>query len=1415
MPPAEKESLARLPNWVFPETDLAALRAMLLVGAWSPEVPADAAALEQFGSHAQAVQSFCEQRSIGAIGDAGALIRYYSQEPRSVDEPGSFYVWEQPKQTWADLAPGLRAIDLDCFAKVATQALSQAPGREIFDEKEPKGPSARLRAGLLNSLALLGNSDGLLEISPPPSQRAAAIVATLLQPQATAWSTLTEQMSFLAEAAPTAFLAAVEDGLTQGDRSPVLNQPQVVRHIAGALSVLCWDSGLLLRASLCLCRLAQRAEAPEGSIRDSHPLQCLQDAFRFGHPQTNASTEDRLKVLQQLYDIYPQVAWELFLLLLRRMDTFIDNVHRPQFLRITVPPADRLFYPGEEYGQLQTIVTLAANFAGIEGERWSALLQNSSQIPESLRLYLLRRCDQVASLLRDNEAQTWDTLRNQLHYLRINIKNVTKHQKSWQNLLDKTNKLYKKLEPKDLALRFAWLFTPGKELPLYFSDLEKEGRYIDVQRNKSIEEIGQNENHWEIIQKLSKTPTISQSLLARFLANVSWAQQFESILLAAKTFESYLDLAPSFLAWRLVRCDFSETVALLRRLNQESRYEEAVRFAISLSGSANDRELQLWTLIDELGDPLRRMYWQTLQYLGGWSKRSSEAVEWAISHFMAVGRMQEALTEAIVAKSSISTALQLDIVEKSLTYFQEQVANQQAADDAYLQDHPEEQINRLFSNTRRPNHNELAKVAEFLENKVNPKFPAEMQRTRELETQLISFLDFFDHYKPRFLPTYLIEHPQEFSALSPKCARNLARLWDGFPGDHLPVPAVDDFLFAWCCQVLTKPWPQAGSDFRWEALATLLARPLDIDGRWPCTAVRRLLEEHPNNSLIRGLGSAKRRLRGATSRAVDAGGGIERALAAGFRRDAEVMKSAWPQTAALLFDMAEYYEGDAKHYDEHAQTSRWRYQMNIPPADVRPLFPLISIRIENFRAIEMLDLPLHPRLTVLYGKNASGKTTVLDAIARGLAAIARRLPRSSDDEDKRLPRFRSTDLRRTLKQKKESADKDWVPEKFVRVSLWGQPRRTGSVIDKDALLWFVEDLQSGDAPQVADREDPALQLYLNAIIEALRTNDPDVAMPVFAYYGTERAVQEEEPGRSERMDLPTPEESSRAAGLHSALAGAARFNRTIRRFWYLVQKEREVRDEKDDRSYELPELRAVRKAVDQVVYAPDGTSCRNLRIKVSTNQVLVDFVRANGTTEPLDIYQLSDGFRTHLALVMDLALRMFQCNPWSKEGPTPDGFGTNSYAIVLIDETDLHLHPSWQQTVLPRLIDAFPNTQFIVTTHSVQVLSSVDDRKYSVWMLDRDPDGKIVKRVPELPVYGARTQDILTDNMDVEERAPKEYREQLAKYLRLIDAGEEQTEEAQRLRKELGQLRPDDADLLRADARVARRRILGKVPPKS
>ena len=84
------------------------------------------------------------------------------------------------------------------------------------------------------------------------------------------------------------------------------------------------------------------------------------------------------------------------------------------------------------------------------------------------------------------------------------------------------------------------------------------------------------------------------------------------------------------------------------------------------------------------------------------------------------------------------------------------------------------------------------------------------------------------------------------------------------------------------------------------------------------------------------------------------------------------------------------------------------------------------------------------------------------------------------------------------------------------------------------------------------------------------------------------------------------------------------------------------------------------------------------------------------------IEQMSDGYRIMIAMIADIAARMAESNP----SPECSGLDNplNTPGIVFIDEIDLHLHPMWQRKVLKQLHNIFPNVQFIVTTHSPNVV---------------------------------------------------------------------------------------------------------------
>ena len=421
---------------------------------------------------------------------------------------------------------------------------------------------------------------------------------------------------------------------------------------------------------------------------------------------------------------------------------------------------------------------------------------------------------------------------------------------------------------------------------------------------------------------------------------------------------------------------------------------------------------------------------------------------------------------------------------------------------------------------------------------------------------------------------------------------------------------------------------------------------------------------------------------------------------------------------------------------------------------------LERVEIENYRAIEKLDLPLDPALTVLHGANGHGKTSVLSAIAAGLGGIPTLLPEIAGIG------FRKTDRR---------------GRRPLRVTL-----RTC-----DGIEWE----RGGGGGRGVARLRP-LKEAMEAVVAADRDGGAPRDLPIVAFYDTDRAVVDA-PQRRRGFKTEFP----RYAALDGALAPRANFREFFRWFYAMENEELRAQKERRDFDHRLKELEAVRAAIRGMV--PEVS---DPRIELRPLRFVVSVKAETGKPETLSLDQLSGGYRIMLAIAADLARRMAQGNP-HLDDPLA------SEAVVLIDEVDLHLHPRWQQRVLTDLTETFPNAQFVVSTHSPQVLTTV--RPERIVELHRQ-DGHIVAGQSAGPIYGAAAGDVLAVAMGVDERpAGNEFVETLNEYMELVydDCGE--SEKARELRRKLEALSPDDYGLDRADIEIRRRKVMrrmGKSP---
>lgn len=175
---------------------------------------------------------------------------------------------------------------------------------------------------------------------------------------------------------------------------------------------------------------------------------------------------------------------------------------------------------------------------------------------------------------------------------------------------------------------------------------------------------------------------------------------------------------------------------------------------------------------------------------------------------------------------------------------------------------------------------------------------------------------------------------------------------------------------------------------------------------------------------------------------------------------------------------------------------------------------------------------------------------------------------------------------------------------------------------------------------------------------------------------------------------------------------------------------------------------------------------------------------------------MSDGFKAMINIVSEIAYRCIELNGFLGEEAVKKTPG-----IVMIDEVDLYLHPHWQQHILSDLQTAFPLLQFIVTTHSLFIVQSVESR--SVITLDgtkgdNDPNKRSI-------------EEIAINEMNLDTVRSAKYNDMVdkaAQYYEWVKAEKENTPEAIDFKKKLDDIEAEFSDdpayvaLLRAERRT-------------
>ncbi|MCR5040440.1 MAG: AAA family ATPase [Bacteroidales bacterium] len=369
---------------------------------------------------------------------------------------------------------------------------------------------------------------------------------------------------------------------------------------------------------------------------------------------------------------------------------------------------------------------------------------------------------------------------------------------------------------------------------------------------------------------------------------------------------------------------------------------------------------------------------------------------------------------------------------------------------------------------------------------------------------------------------------------------------------------------------------------------------------------------------------------------------------------------------------------------------------------------LKNLKISNFRCFKQFGIDFANDVTVLIGKNGAGKSTLIDAIHKALSFAF--------ISDKNYDGFLLADGIKSLKPENFSEEQDFLLDVET-----GYPVKEISIgadaeMEHQPLSWSMQaSTQTYTLSKAAYA--PTAYRFLDIVNERKK-------LPVFAFYS------DTYPYRSKKtvgeLITASPTFGYYCWNSYQGMTGyfvdrlaqnlnvinyhrdnIAQLDASIGQAQAAGSNTLEYSGSTITSKQALEERAQDQKAMEECL--AENVFVENALRVFTENDEILPFKRfrpgrQNGKIEIEDrngkrwsVDYLPAGYKRILYMVIDIAFRSYLLN----KGKESDG-------VVIIDEIDLHMHPSLEATVVERLHRTFRNIQFIMTTHSALVISNLD-----------------------------------------------------------------------------------------------------------
>lgn len=904
---------AETPEWVN-HTNCIALLPAVLAGAWSTTSEFDKSILNQLAGCTEYTHVEAPLRALTKLKDS------------PVDHIGDVWSLRSSVDAFVHLGHLLGEEHLKRFENAAKTVFSFIPPRPKADdlfqlnETEKTSYSTWLREGMATILLHMAVLHEQADFKIPginPQDFVDRIVRTLpgLSKDHRLLVSLNEQLPLLAEAAPIPFLEALEC-LLKGDASgiaPIFQEeeglltPRSYYHgVKWSLEALAWEPDYLLRASLCLARLA---EIDAGGTYSDRPSNSLRAIFLAWSPNTHAPVKTRNAILKKVIETVPAIAWPL-------LQNLVPNVHdntQPTFklkLRESNNYVQEKLTWGVVWESQNYVVELALKHADIEPKRWNFLISRLGAFPqESIDNTLNKLGIYLDNQGSENKFIVWDALRHEFNRHR------TFSSEDWtfnEETMRKISNLVETYKPTDIVQGSLWIFNDWMpDLPDLTVSGDDFAEPVDYYRFNVMQSIMNSvgvKGIADLLQKICNVYTGVSHLPALMLKEEDLCKLLRLMLIGEKNVDDacgvlILDGLNRFgdIWIDKVKHIFFETEIKPERIGK-------------ILSSLNDNQ-KTWETVQNLGQNVNESYWRNKTPRAIQGERSELLL--VIDKYISWGRGLAGIISANQRLHDVPSPTLLQLLDLVVAEINSEHAPYNSMASYYVE--------MVF---------DALKIREGI-----PEL--------ELAHKELTYLPWFmDKNKPLMLHQLMLQQPAFFmeaicivyrdnsspppkpSEQEIKRATAIYRLLEKL--EILPGQQEDEIheeiLQQWCIDVRTLAKDLDRIEITDQRIGKILAHAPSSqrDNAWPHEAVRHVIEHLASDEIEHGLEIERYNMRGVFTRMRGEGGTQERELAIKYRSWANQMPENL-RTNAMLIRIAEQWELSANSVDIQEAQDNLRY----------------------------------------------------------------------------------------------------------------------------------------------------------------------------------------------------------------------------------------------------------------------------------------------------------------------------------------------------------------------------------------------------------------------------------------------------------------------------------------------------------